>query len=242
MSHFFVVAILPKDTPADQTEDVVEKLMAQYSEELAVPEYEQDCYCVGREAKDRARTATKAEVGEFQSPVTSGRNFFDFTKEETRLHDDAYAVYEASYDEVAARILSADPDALKPNPDCEECGGSGKVKRTYNPLSKWDWYVVGGRWDGAIQNNRHKSADGGFNFGDEHRQLDRNTRAVAELGTEKDPPFAIVTPDGSWHERGKMGWFGSTHGNRTHGDWETEARGIFAQYTDHVAVGLDCHI
>lgn len=27
----------------------------------------------------------------------------------------------------------------------------GSVRSTYNPRSKWDWYVIGGRWDGALK-------------------------------------------------------------------------------------------
>src|SRR5439155_2088993 len=43
----------------------------------------------------------------------------------------------------------------KPNPDCEDCKGSGVRQTTYNPKSKWDWWVVGGRWDGYF--GRHKN-------------------------------------------------------------------------------------
>ena len=32
----------------------------------------------------------------------------------------------------------------------------GEPTSTYNPDSKWDWYVIGGRWDGWI-NNRDAS-------------------------------------------------------------------------------------
>ena len=45
---------------------------------------------------------------------------------------------------------------VNPNEVCEECNNSGKRMSTYNPQSKWDWYEVGGRWDGAIQNKPHE--------------------------------------------------------------------------------------
>lgn len=33
------------------------------------------------------------------------------------------------------------------------CYGSGTIKSTYNPKSKWDWWVVGGRWTGIFKPN-----------------------------------------------------------------------------------------
>jgi hypothetical protein len=34
--------------------------------------------------------------------------------------------------------------------DPEEVGPNGEIYSTYNPKSKWDWYLVGGRWTGAL--------------------------------------------------------------------------------------------
>lgn len=34
--------------------------------------------------------------------------------------------------------------------DGSGCGATGTYKSTYNPRSKWDWYVIGGRWAGWI--------------------------------------------------------------------------------------------
>lgn len=34
--------------------------------------------------------------------------------------------------------------------DGSGCGGIGTIMTTYNPLSKWDWYQIGGRWEGAL--------------------------------------------------------------------------------------------
>ena len=31
------------------------------------------------------------------------------------------------------------------------CGGTGRVMSTYNPESKWDWWTVGGRWNGYFK-------------------------------------------------------------------------------------------
>ena len=31
--------------------------------------------------------------------------------------------------------------------------------QTYNPNSKWDWWEIGGRWNGLIKNNQQKLAE-----------------------------------------------------------------------------------
>lgn len=33
----------------------------------------------------------------------------------------------------------------------EYCYGGGVIKSTYNPKSKWDWWVIGGRWTGVFK-------------------------------------------------------------------------------------------
>lgn len=46
------------------------------------------------------------------------------------------------------QILEADSEKESPDPNCNECHGTGKNMTTYNPSSKWDWYQIGGRWYG----------------------------------------------------------------------------------------------
>ena len=64
----------------------------------------------------------------------------------------------------------------------------GSILSTYNPKSKWDWYVIGGRWSNAIPGNEEK---------------------MSEIQLEKiETPYAFITPNGEWVEQGEMGWFG----------------------------------
>jgi hypothetical protein len=53
-------------------------------------------------------------------------------------------------------------------------------------------------------------------------------------------PFAIVTPDGKWHEKGSMGWWGIVVDEKD--TWKEEALEILKKYRDHVAIVVDCHI
>lgn len=152
---------------------------------------------------------------------------------------------------VTEHLAKLHPDFDKPDPECEECNGTGMVTSTYNPSSKWDWYSFGGRWDGWITNRTPEDdGQGGFNFDDKFRQPDKNVVKVGDMLDNWDRydgdgpiPFALVTPDGLWHESGKMGWFGCSSDNMDPDAWEKQVKEVYEKYRHgHVAYGVDCHI
>ena len=106
--------------------------------------------------------------------------------------------------------------------DCEECEGSGIYLSTYNEASKWDWYEIGGRWQGELSENN--SPDVEF---------------VRDIRKEFEP-FAFVTPDYEWHERARMGWWATTTDDND--GFAEEWKSALKTYNNHVAVLLDCHI
>ena len=74
---------------------------------------------------------------------------------------------------------------------------------TYNPNSKWDWYVIGGRWNGFLPLKTLNNA------GD---RITTNEACVGEVDweyllAEKFPPFCYIDEDGEWFEKGDMHWF-----------------------------------
>lgn len=66
------------------------------------------------------------------------------------------------------------------------------------------------------------------------------------MDVEKIPkdfkPYAIVTPDGVWHERGEMGYFGMDSNRMPVDKWEKLVKSIFKKHKGYTAVCLDCHI
>lgn len=246
MSHFFVGVIVPPDT--QDIEDEVEQLMEPYSENREVEPYERPCYCVGSLAKKEAREQAEQEVGsieKFRATFLGG-------------NDQAWRLHIKPYLDVENRALVAHPLKDKPDSGCEDCDGTGINKVTYNPDSKWDWYVIGGRWDGEIQGKPRDDGQGGFNFGDEHHQPQHNVTRVADLIKAKSIPDAVikeltrgddtfschslVTPDGEWHEKGEMGWLGVSVDNKDRDTWLDEIQKILKEYADCLIVGVDCHI
>ena len=105
---------------------------------------------------------------------------------------------------------------------------NGDLLSTYNPKSRWNWYTIGGRWDGLL-NAKYGISD--------------NIVYVSEVDWNETIPFAFITPDGEWHEKGKMGWFGIVTDKKKESDWETEFMEFVQSLGLNVVVTVvDCHI
>lgn len=190
----------------------------------------------------------------------------------------------------------------------------GDVYSTYNPNSKWDWYSIGGRFDGELELtdegieeaiNYHRNPQWFKDLpreeqveyvkwsstaplkhikwfvplSEEEKKEVRRWWEInidgAELkdGEEKDKYFiwnpdwfrrrykdvdtylkiqemtnffAILTPDGEWHEPSKMGWFACTDGEpEDELKWDLEFYDRFIKPnldSDLICTVVDCHI
>ena len=112
----------------------------------------------------------------------------------------------------------------------------GDQMSTYNPKSKWDWYSVGGRWSGLLTFKNGQTGDSGYSkFIDFERMRDDAVKNLVPYEEYLDKSsfyskeylkslypdeatylrkmtafstYAVITPDGEWHSKGEMGWFG----------------------------------
>lgn len=106
--------------------------------------------------------------------------------------------------------------------DRRERDEQGNVWSTWNPKARWDWYVIGGRWDGGLVTTEPVVEAQRMDPGEypvsamasEHREpCDwRHTNFVPALSMldreQTRATLAVLTPDGEWHEGGLVGWFG----------------------------------
>ena len=168
---------------------------------------------------------------------------------------------------------------------CQDYNEEGLMS-TYNPNSKWDWYVIGGRWEGdlPIKNKKESKVDNSFcyNNSDDFAQI-KDIEFTKELSNEeicefritynelitkgtfykpeyyqkRYPTFdvyleeqkvfstyALLTPDGKWHEPGEMGWFGT---NSATPEDEKDFKNTYntlikEQNPEDYFVLVDCHI
>jgi hypothetical protein len=149
---------------------------------------------------------------------------------------------------------------------------TGRYGYWENPNAKWDWWKVGGRYsnrlrtkDGRIVNSA-KVKDIDWDAmrkdriaGAENAWTEAEGKTDAEryfcYGIEKDETreqyiedagefttFAVITPDGKWHEEGEMGWFACVSNEDP--NWQKNYYDAFLRDADPEATItiVDCHI
>jgi len=206
MTHFTLGIIVPHDVP--DVESFIARQMDPYYEHSEAEPYV--CYSLEQATADIASTIHRLEL-----IISRAEPHYDLTKCRENLEQLRTMTPEQKYQE---RIRFH-----------EDFNSRGEPISTYNPQSKWDWYVIGGRWDGWI-NDRDTSAES---------VLD-NTALTEDVIARDKIPHAIITPDGEWHERGHMGWFAILVTENQ--NWDPEAKELLARYPGYRVVILDAHI
>lgn len=202
MSHFIAVCLLPPGTKESQFESRIGKLIAPYDENKKSKKYLVTCGCVGGGAQEDINTRADLKFGTYDDlraklrEATSGPEFkYPDLPTESTPKDEAKQMW-AAYRKVEARVQKVwnkirrprerfeeretkkHPLRNKPDAECSECKGKGKHFTTYNKKSKWDWWVIGGRWPDY------------FNFGDYDPMKDPDNYETCHLcagsGLRKD--------------------------------------------------------
>lgn len=119
-----------------------------------------------------------------------------------------------------------------------ELDGEENLISTYNPNSKWDWYVIGGRWDGYLI---LKETD------DFNEHLTSNQAYVSEIDWDlmldnNHIPYCFVDSDGNWNEIGQMGWFGISFNEKDKDVWKQEFKNYISSIPDYLVTVVDFHI
>lgn len=110
---------------------------------------------------------------------------------------------------------------------------------TYNPNSKWDWYCIGGRWDGFLQ-LKEKDENG--------NSIKSNQACYKEIDWdymfEKDIiPFCFIDHDGEWYEKGSMGWWGFVSDEKDNDEWINKFKNYISELDEDCLVTVvDFHI
>ena len=230
MSHFSVYVFTKKNGKS------VEDLLAPYSENLTMAPYVQ-----------YTREQAIAKVRKEQEDYKNGEIYQEYLKDpvayEAKCRENTIDVERINAhinylkNEFPKELEWTDEECYQSKAQYyeeDEIDEDGNLLSTYNPNSKWDWYTEGGRFTGSlITKNGHEV----------------NEHWVKEINWDKTHvPFAYVTSDGKWHERGKMGWWAIVSDEKDQDEWEAEYRETIRKYLSpefdkqiEVTV-VDCHI
>jgi hypothetical protein len=209
----FLSYVLVKGDQKDANAEVV-KLMGAYDKALQVAEYDGQCPCVHAEVEAKGRELANARVQAADQPEA---NLFD------RVTSTALAFQAAQ--RVAIQELL---DKAQPDPNCNDCGGSGTIKTTANPNGKWSRWEIGGSSSSNLLGECLTDVVD-----------DPNIIPLKVLNLKEAPvPWVIVTPDGKWHAAGEPHWFGTVRIDDR--DWDNTARNILQQHGDKTLVVVEC--
>lgn len=155
MTHFVVGIIIPKEE-INRAESYIDEVMYPYSETLEVEPY---------------IDKTKEEVE---------KEFLNFKMElKEKIAENKVSDYEEKYIE-NEQIKEISIKEWVKDWYGQDLDSKGNLLSTFNKKSFWDWYRIGGRWDGILTDNKQRSQDG-FNFDDKHETIANNSIKVKEL-------------------------------------------------------------
>jgi hypothetical protein len=160
MSHY-VVAVLTKEHPDEA--DFYE-ILAKFDENITVPRYVSL-------TKEQIIEKKKKEYQEYKEGL-----YADYLKDpegyRAKCKNDAHMVYisdtfpnvilKMNDEEIYQNFIKDIPTKDEIEYDEQEyIDEDGNLTSTYNPLSKWDWWSLGGRWSGELPLKNGKGADWG---------------------------------------------------------------------------------
>jgi len=120
---------------------------------------------------------------------------------------------------------------------------SGEMS-TYNPQSKWDWYILGGRWKGFFKLKKNeKGIVGKSSIFNNKRKNDCDQARKKDIVLKSIKPTFAVVKDGKWYERGEMGWWAYALNEKEKKEWEKEFKKLIADLPNNTLLSVyDLHI
>lgn len=146
MSHF-CVGVVTKEKP---TEDIIDKILAPYYEGIKVEPYVYETaeQYLKKKREDLEEYRTKGNYAEYlENPEK-----YEAECANNPGHLEYVRNFMTYYNMTDEQLLEERANMYCPKDEgsSEWIDDEGNVWTTYNPISKWDWYVIGGRWSERI--------------------------------------------------------------------------------------------
>lgn len=226
MSHFTVMVIgaEPEEQLAPFYENLETPRYVKYTKEQLIEKAKKDTenYKNGTYARFLADTEKYKSDCKNQAHIDYLEN--EFPKKLNRIDEEIYQEEISGYEP-------------------EEIGSNGEVYSNYNPKSKWDWYVLGGRWSGLIKLKENANGNTGRGSLVMQNEAGIDQAEKGDIANFDELTTFAVLKDGEWYEKGKMGWWGAVHDEKDEELWENELKKLVQGLPDDTLISIfDCHI
>lgn len=229
MSHFSVLVLHAKD-------DSFEDLLAPFNENLEVEPYLYMSHKEAVEEIEQTLATLKPEIQEkyqLMSETDRLRAYFGrIIDEEGNIWSTHNPQSRWDWYSVGGR-WGKHPIPLKDGSSAVEC-----------PVSKIDFGIDQEEYDNALKrwSELTETDENGLlkseYFKIRYKDAETFARSRSQFSTH-----AIVTPDGKWIEKGKMGWFAYCSATpEEERAWDANYESLVTRYKDYVATFVDCHI
>ena len=125
----------------------------------------------------------------------------------------------------------------QPDSNCNSCYGCGVMLYPYNPEGKYDWYAIGGRYNGwvtGMNSDPKTTVPEGYALKENHSLATDYIKLIQE--GKGEVPWIIITPDSKWCEAPDRN-FGPT----TDPQWRGTVMNLLEMYKDYQTICLDIH-
>lgn len=187
MSHFAILAVRKAGNPISY-----EEALARYDEGRAVDPYVRKTYAEAAEAgrETLCRLSDGDEIKDLIAGMPEDKwiakhNIAWYSPERMKEH---YEYYKGKLDLVKRYLDGTVTDKECHDLYCEDednVDEEGNILSTYNPESKWDWYSIGGRWNGELKIKKSKVKAYGSETVDEALKGDIDWAAMNSIEPEQ---------------------------------------------------------
>ena len=229
MSHFSVLVL-------HSSEDSIDDLLAPFDENLEVKPY---LYIAHKDAVEEMEKNISMLSPEDQKKYKSMSETDRLKAYFGRIIDEEGNIWSTSNPEarwdwyVAGGRWGKHPIPLKDGSSAVEC-----------PVSEIDFGVDQEEYDDALKRWSELTAEDENHllkseyFKIRYKDAETFARSQSQFSTH-----AIVTPDGKWIEKGKMGWFAYCSATpEEERAWDADYENLVSKYKDYIATFVDCHI
>ena len=187
MSHYAVLGVRKEGNPIS-----LDEAMERYDENREVEPYISKTYAEltaeGRDMVDRYKDMEEIKSILDGMPMKDwiAKHGREYSSEERNI--ETYKYYKEKADQIKAESAGTWGDKEYHDfaiDDSDELDEEGNRLSTYNPDSKWDWYVEGGRWPGQLKIKKSKVKEYGSSEVDSAKVGDVDWAAMNSLTDEQ---------------------------------------------------------